>query len=429
MNKETFFGQQATAISKTDAKQEDKVPSQKRETSSSKSMDNDTKQNQVINSEIKEKELPGTIVSSQPFSAPNAKQLINHKETSGPVASLTSRNQKENSALKPLENKKEKTANMASVPNEDEPNEKEKQAVTDNGGTEPAETVVEKKESKTDTALAESTPATTKDSTVSKADTTNTLKIAGSKKDSKWQWRVHAAGGVSGIAASTFKFLPVASSGVNSNAQALFDRSFSFSAVNGPANAVVQHKPEVYSGFSFSAGADVKKNISGRLAVTAGLNYSYFSTRVYIGSKVNTATTLNRVNEQVKVNDYFLASGVTREPYTNEYHFIELPLGIDWKIFKKKPLHWHSGVTVSRLLATNALYYSNQQNIYYEDDDVFKKTQFSLFTDLSYRLIKFKKGSLHAGPQVQLGLSNLLKKEDYGRQHLFFAGLNTHFEF
>ena len=348
------------------------------------------------------------------------------------TALLTDRNKtyKKQTNVKALPNEKETIEITASVPSENVIRKEAAETtnanvVTSNGN----EVIAEQTKTVKDTTTNTEAEVTAKDTAAIKADTTNTLKIAVSKPKTKLQWRARAAAGVSGIATSAFKFLPVASSGVNTDAQSLFDQTASLNFGNGPSNAVVNHNPEVYSSFSFSAGADVRKNVTGRLDITAGLGYSYYSTAIYIGSKINAATTLSRVNEQVKVNDYFLASGINKERYTNQYHYIELPIGLDWKVLKKKPLQWHSGVTISHLIATNALYYSNQQNVYYKDEGVFNKTQFSLFTDLSYRIIKLKSGALYAGPQLQLGLSNLLKKEAYGTQHLFFAGLNTHFDF
>lgn len=319
--------------------------------------------------------------------------------------------------------------NTTAVPSDNGSNEVQQQVPPSTASATPADEP-EQESSKPDTATTQSLDVTKEiiKDTAAVSDT-SAFKIADSKKKKGLKWTVHLASGVSGVVSSAFKFLPVASSGVNSNGQALFDQSFNLNMSNGPANMIIQYKPEVYSDFSFSAGADVRKAISRRLDLTAGLNYSYYSTRVYIGSKVSAATTLNRVGEQVKVNDYFLATGVRNEAYKNQYHFVDLPVGVDWKIFKRLPLQLHSGITLSRMVATNALYYSNQQNIFYEDNRVFRKTQVSLFSDLSYRVLKIRSGAFYLGPEVRVGLSNLLKKGAYGNQHLFFAGLNTHFDF
>ena len=128
-------------------------------------------------------------------------------------------------------------------------------------------------------------------------------------------------------------------------------------------------------------------------------------------------------------NFYPVSSGERMEPYKNSYHFLELPVGINWQVMKSIPLQLETGFRIGRLIKTNALHYDSQQSIYYEDEQLFKRTQFSFYTGLSYRIFKMNKASLYIGPKAQFQLTNLLPKNDYGKQHLYFTGVETRISF
>src|SRR3712207_7715845 len=53
------------------------------------------------------------------------------------------------------------------------------------------------------------------------------------------------------------------------------------------------------------------------------------------------------------------------EPYRNRYHYIELPVGFEYRLFKKLPLQLQHGISFGRMIASDALYYDRSANVYY----------------------------------------------------------------
>ena len=239
----------------------------------------------------------------------------------------------------------------------------------------------------------------------------------------KWNWSLHAAAGFSGVFA------------VGSNAkQAASPSASDLLTYNGNAFQPAAPAPasdisEQFNGFAFSIGADLGRTISKRLRIKAGLQYDYLSTYNYVGKSVNNATQTGRLNQMVDAGRFYLATTTEEEKYTNRYHFLTIPLGVDWQLLKKLPLELQGGVRVSRLIATNALYYDTKQHLFYEDDSHFNKTQFFVHGALLYRVKAFKPFSVYAGPQAQMSLSHLMKDEASGKQRLFFAGLAAQVRF
>ncbi|MBD0377941.1 MAG: hypothetical protein ICV51_20225, partial [Flavisolibacter sp.] len=92
------------------------------------------------------------------------------------------------------------------------------------------------------------------------------------------------------------------------------------------------------------------------------------------------------------------------------------------------PLHWNAGISATRLLSTNALFYDRTANVYYQNKSNLKKTQLQSFTGFTYRIWKGEKASLMIGPQFQYSFTRM-NKENTQKQHLFFAGIQTNFLF
>lgn len=273
-------------------------------------------------------------------------------------------------------------------------------------------------------------PSEAKDSmAVASANENNTLQKTQAKTKAKkpWKWRTSLAGGGSGIAVSAFGNL--SQGGAASLDATRFYNVRSFSLTNGPV-AAMSYPSDIKNGFSFAAGAGLDKELSKRLQFTTGLFYQFYSSSITVGKKIYQADTITRENKNIRVDNFYQSSN-SGETSTrkNNYHFIELPLGIDWQVTKNIPLQMQTGFRIGRLIQTNALHYDGQQGIYYEDEELFKRTQFSFYTSISYRILKINRASLYIGPKAQFQLSNLLKKKSFGEQHLYFTGLQTYVSF
>jgi|GEM_PF-2020528 len=234
-------------------------------------------------------------------------------------------------------------------------------------------------------------------------------------KKRQWLWTAHAAVGSAGVRERLF-------SGLARSLEAFSNAASNPGVPPVNFNAAAPSK----NGIAYSFGAGVKTALSKRLAATAGISYSYFSTKIRVGHTINRDTVLIRQSAFV-VNSFF-QSGQNRE-YTNRYHFMELPVALEWKLHQKLPLYLHTGISLSRMLSTNALIYDRTAGIYYEDKQSLQRNQLQAFGNLNFRFINRKKISMQAGPYLQYGLSELQKGQAPEKLHLFSSGLRTSFTF
>jgi hypothetical protein len=252
-----------------------------------------------------------------------------------------------------------------------------------------------------------------------KADSTNAGAAGISKKQKlpafKWQLGVLVNAGVSGLAKSFGAF---------SEEKSLQD---AYSAPGNGAPPPVFGPSPVENNLSFSAGVIAKKDLTKRLSFSTGLQYNYYSTNIAVGQMRRQDTTVFSSGFSQSVNRFYLNSANNFNDYKNRYHFISVPVAIDWKILKKAPLHLHAGLSVQQLISTNALLFNQSSQIYYADKKAFNKTQlFSSFA-LSYAVFNGPKTSLLVGPQLQYGISDL-EKNTSGK-HLFSLGASVQFLF
>ena len=145
------------------------------------------------------------------------------------------------------------------------------------------------------------------------------------KKSSFWKIGFTGGAGISNINQSLFKSTYVTPAYSN--------------AVTGPNGSFGYTSSQIKTGFSFAAGVFVNKYLSKRISFSAGINYHYYSTRINIGSSVDSPIYVySPVTATVQVNGYY-HNGNSRA-YMNHYHFIELPLSMNFQLNKspKTPL-------------------------------------------------------------------------------------------
>jgi hypothetical protein len=199
-----------------------------------------------------------------------------------------------------------------------------------------------------------------------------------------------------------------------------------FSGIVGFSEANLNYNSAVQSGLAFSLGGFVSKAISSRFSVSAGLNYHYYSTKISIGDAAGTSGNIYYSPVQLNSAGYIVNTG--SRSYTNQYHFIELPVLADIKLNKSKklPVIWQGGFSFSYLVSTDAMYYDPSANVYYKNMQLFNQVQWSAATAV---LIGFNvnNNQLLLGPQVQYGISGLQKNTAAGQQHLLSYGLKISF--
>ncbi len=170
----------------------------------------------------------------------------------------------------------------------------------------------------------------------------------------------------------------------------------------------------IENAISFGAGLLVQKQLNNRFEISAGLRYQYLSTRRMVGIKVNSFASGN-----ISSGGYTSAQ---YHDYINRFHFISLPISMNYRPLKRIPLQVQGGVSFQHLLATNALHFNQSTRVYQKDESMFRKNQVFAEGSLSYTF-PVKKLALSVGPQVQYSLMSL--GEAYNGQHLFTAGFRT----
>ncbi len=231
-----------------------------------------------------------------------------------------------------------------------------------------------------------------------------------------WQWALQARVGFSGL---------------RSEVTDVFGNRYSSDFSSSPASGNNSPQPSRIkatssNGIAMSFGASLRRQVAKNVFVSAGLQYSYYSHQITVGTQVNRDTTLYYNGRLESIGNYFTSTG-TASSYTNRFHYLELPLAFDYSLFKK--LQVQHGVSIGRLLASNALNYNATSGFYYRSDNWMRKTSFNLFTSINYRLLQKSNLFVIAGPQLQWALSSVQQQQQPNRQHLFFAGVHTQIHF
>ncbi len=194
-----------------------------------------------------------------------------------------------------------------------------------------------------------------------------------------------------------------------------------------PLYAVAPPASSVRRDFSWYGGAFVKRKLNDRFSLSSGLQYHQYTTNRIVGdvSYQNNAIA-NMSNASNNSIARYSGTYRTGRKYTNRYHFIEMPLGIDWRVFNSRiaPVYINAGVQLSYLVATNALHYDVKSGVYYEDRDYFRKLQTGFYAGVSTRLFSQKPYAFNIGPVFSYQASNLTKPAVNTKQNLMFVGMN-----
>ncbi|HEX5026531.1 MAG TPA: outer membrane beta-barrel protein [Agriterribacter sp.] len=200
--------------------------------------------------------------------------------------------------------------------------------------------------------------------------------------------------------------------------------------IGGQSNYLAAVPPpasEVKAAFGWQAGAFAKRFVNPRLAITAGLNYRYASTKRSVGYSIgnNSLPATNAVNVSARYAGYY--NGANSINYTNRYHFIELPIGVQWQMTKagQFPLQLNGGITLGYLANTTALHYHDMTGSYYKDKTLFNKLQTGMYAGISTTFFERSKSTLYLGPVIQYNFTSLLKPSTGLQQHLIYAGLKA----
>ncbi len=164
------------------------------------------------------------------------------------------------------------------------------------------------------------------------------------------------------------------------------------------------------AGFGFIAGVSAEKNISKKIEFVSGINFKSFSTSIKLYDSAGT---------------YYART--TSNKYVNHFNFIEVPLSLKFQLGNGKhpPLSWQAGITISRLISSNALQLNSSTGYYYNENSLFNKSQIGFNTAFLLTLFSKQKNSVLIGPYFYYDATQIANKGLYNKKHFAFTGLHT----
>lgn len=251
-------------------------------------------------------------------------------------------------------------------------------------------------------------------------DNTPSQPIKIKKKESKWEFGITGGGGVSTITDG----FPIFK--ISAEKSLFYDSNVNPNALQGAYPAAYQLVPsDPEEGPYWQIGAYAKRKLSDRLGVSAGLQYSSFSTTQTIGKYVPLRTSIGNNAYSSNVQYYYRSGDVAT--YRNHYNYIQIPVALHWQINKGKklPITWQNGVTVGRLAKSDALIYTPNSNLFYHDNSLLNKTQFSMQSGFSARLLNKTKHPVSIGFLFNYHFSDLQRVQASGRNNMTSFGVNA----
>jgi len=250
------------------------------------------------------------------------------------------------------------------------------------------------------------------------------------QKRSGWEWGFSIQAGQSDVTNGKFTSLFAR--------EAVADVNNSFATGNQSVNPSTTYiSPSALKpGPGYSAGVLVKKQLTRRTSISAGLQYTRFTTSQKVGKRVTDTLIIlrNSTADQKAIEEFFRLGNTDsfmNHSYINKYHFIGLPVVFETKLTDNRfvPVYWDFGVSFSRLVSSNALHYDGNSKIYYKDNGLFNQNQLSIHTGLPVRIVSGNQFSFKAGPVVQYGISDMIKQEQRGSKHFLYVGLKADITF
>lgn len=255
-------------------------------------------------------------------------------------------------------------------------------------------------------------------------------------KKKRWEWGIEAGAGVSKIGKGIADLLRMESDIDKSASDNLSlntnypNSGATISNITGQNNIYIAALPPsaspVKPGLAWRAGLFVRLQVREKLSLSSGVMYNYFSTQREVGRIISPSQSFNQNTTNARYSaTYTQQDGKT---YTNKYHYLTLPVGIEWQLnkgIKLPPIALNAGADLSWLTATNALHYNANTGSYFEDKSRFNKLQAGIYTGLSVKLLRHSRRPMDIGPVFQYNLSNLIKSGDYKNQNMIYGGISA----
>ncbi len=253
----------------------------------------------------------------------------------------------------------------------------------------------------------------TKKETVTKTDSIN-KNLSNKIQKHNWNFGITFSGGNS--------FVTNHSSGNNVYSDPLGNIS------NGGVPGFYYEPSELKNSTAFIAGVFAERNIFDGIKISVGISYQFF----YLMNKVGNAIPQSTSNTQyLNSSNRLYSSNNIHHSYRNQFHFIEVPVAIKFRLNKNKsvPIFWNAGINISELISSNALQFQPNPGIYYKDNSLFHKTQFGLNTGVLVMLFAKEKNPLTVGPYFHYNPTNIASKGLYQEKHFSSIGIQANILF
>ena len=247
-------------------------------------------------------------------------------------------------------------------------------------------------------------------STDVKSAPTEKFKSDSAKKNKQWKVGVNLQVGISNT--------------MESNLLKQTPPQQNFASGSGAGGSAYSPYHEVNSRMSYGLGVFVRNELSKRVYLNLGMNYSLFRTEVRVGKEISTSRTIrNAYSADASINGFYRPPIIdSSKEYINKYHFLGLQSEMGWQ-FSNWPLTLNFGLAYNRLLSTNALIFDSQLPGFYQDKDAFLKNQLFISGGLSMPVINNNKYSFEVNPFVEGSLTKVFPRSDSAQFHYTNFGL------
>jgi hypothetical protein len=189
---------------------------------------------------------------------------------------------------------------------------------------------------------------------------------------------------------------------------------------NQPTSGISPIASPAEEGLFISAGIELRKPVSARASILTGLRYQYYSSKRATGMPIASTFFADR---QVSY-----ANSTSQGVYypNSRYHYLSIPVYLQYQFIKNLPLHIEAGISVQKLISSSSIIYDRSTNTYYSGKEGIARTQLMTGLGLAYSFQLKNSNSLLLGPSLQYGLKAVNKKEN---RNMYSVGLNAQFFF
>ena len=168
----------------------------------------------------------------------------------------------------------------------------------------------------------------------------------------------------------------------------------------------------------FQTGITIEKNIVGRLDIKTGLSYTYLSNHIRIGNKIDSLSG-NGISTYSNDNSIIPITNSPVNLYNNHFHFIQLPLALQYAIVKKEQfaLFLEGGASLDYMANSNALLFDGVTNTYSTSKNIFNRMLYTGLGGIGAKLAQQTRIPVTIGYQFSYGLKPFFKNADT-QQHL-----------